>query len=137
MGIGVASDSCADKATPAGSQGSQENAEMVDDLRVTQGVHQERDISRHPTRRAIVPPRPPKMSPQQQHLRELLLSRAVAPGLCRVILPGWLQNSEVRGGRKTLSMCSGSTTSLMLPTLGRQIGYDSGTPSSPHTRRRH
>ena len=77
---------------------------------------------------------------QQWHLKVPHLSQVASQGLCPVILRDWLSNSIVRGGRRTLSICSGSTISITPPSLGRQNGYGSGISSSHTsscTRRRH
>ena len=71
-------------------------------------------------RRVISPPGQHQMFPQPQHLREPCLSRVVSQGPYPVIPHGWPPNTIVRDGRRTLSMCSRSTTSITLPPIRRQ-----------------
>ena len=104
---------------------------MVADLPVTPGGCQRRRVCSRLIRRVISPPGQHKMF-QPRHLKVPHLGRVVSQGLCPMILHNWPPNSIARGGRRTLSMCSGSTISITPPPLGRQNGYGSGISSS-HT----
>ena len=117
-----------------------EGGEMVADLSVTQEACRKRQVCSRHVRRAICPLGQCQVFHHQRHLKGHSLSGEVGLRPPTAIPLDWWQNFAALGGRKTLSVCSGSTTSLTLPTLGRQIGYDSGTPSShtsSSTRRRH
>ena len=73
-------------------------------------------------RRVISPPGQHQMFPQPQHLREPRLSWVVSQGPYPVIPHGWPPDTLAQDGRRTLSMCSRSTTSITLPPIRRQGG---------------
>ena len=99
-----------------------EGGEMVANLPVTPGECKRRQVGRCLVRKVISPPGQHQMFPQPQHLREPRLSRVVSQGLHPMILHNWLPNTVVQGGRRTLSMCLRSTTSIKLPPIRRQSG---------------
>ena len=118
----------------------QGGGETVADPSVTPEVCRGRQVHSRHIRRVLCPPGQCQVFHHQRHLKGHSLSGEVGLRPPTVIPLDWWQNYTVLGKRKTLSMCSGSTTSLTLPTLGRQIGYNSGTHSShtfSSTRRRH
>ena len=100
----------------------QEGGEMVVDPSVAPGRCRRRQVCSCHVRRAICPPGQHQVFHHQQHLKEPHLSREVGQRPPTVIPHDWQQNSTARGGRRTLSMCSGSTTNTTLPPLGRQSG---------------
>ena len=99
-----------------------EGGEMVANLPVTPGECKRRQVGRHLIRRVISPPGQHQTFPQPQHLKVPCLSGAVGQGLCPMILHDWLPNNVVWDGKRTLSMCSRSTTSIMSPPIRRQSG---------------
>ena len=100
----------------------QEGRETVANLSVTPGGCRRRRVHSHCIRRAICPLGQCQVFHHQRHLKEPRLSREVGQRPPTVIPCDWRQNSAVWGGRRTLSMCSGSTTNTTLPPLGRQSG---------------
>ena len=129
MGRGVTSNSFVNKATPAGSQGSQDHRRPTTrgqgdggrSVSCPRGCRRRLVCSCH-VRRAICPPCQCQVFHHQWHLKEPSLSREVSQRPPTVIPHYWQQNSAARGGRRTLSMCSGSTTNTMLPPLRRWSG---------------
>ena len=122
MGRGVTSDSCIKKTAPVGGPSSQDHGRPT-----TRGQGDGGQSISHP--RVVQE----KVSVQpcqecsgvfhhQQYLKEPSLTREVSQRPATVILHDWRQNFAVWGGRKTLSMCSGSTTNTMLPPLRRCSG---------------
>ena len=105
----------------AGDRGL-ESGEMVADLPVTPGECKRRQVGRCLVRRVISPLGQHQTFPQPQHLREPRLSRAVGQGLCPMILHDWPPNTIAQDGKRTLSMCSRSTTSITPPPIRRQSG---------------
>ena len=99
-----------------------EGGEMVVDPSVTPGGCRRRQVHSHRIRRAICPLGQCQVFHHQRHLKEAHLSREVGQGPPIAIPRDWRQNSIVWGGRRTLSMCSGSTTNTMLPPLRRRSG---------------
>ena len=128
-GRGVTFDSSIDKTPPlavkarrtVGDRGL-EGREMVANLPVTPGECKRRQVGRRLIRRVISPPGQHQTFPQPQHLREPCLSQVVGQGLCSMIPHNWLPNTVARGGKRTLSMCSRSTTSITVPPIRRQSG---------------
>ena len=84
--------------------------------------YRRRLVCSHCVRRAICPPDQRQVFHHQWHLKEPCLSRVVGKGPPSMIPHDWQQNFAARGGRRTLSMCSGSTTNTMLPPLRRRSG---------------
>ena len=122
----VTFDSSIDKTAPAGGQTLRtagdrglEGREMVANLPITPGECKRRQVGRRLVRRVISPSGQHQMFPQPQHLKVARLSRAVGQGLCPMIPPNWLPNTIARDGKRTLSMCSRSTTSIMSPPIRR------------------
>ena len=76
-------------------------------------------------RRVICPLGQCQVFHHQRHLKEPSLSGEVSQGLPSVIPCDWRQNFTVVVGRRTWSICSGSTTNSMLPPLRRQNGRGS------------
>ena len=99
-----------------------EGREMVADLPVTPGEYKRRQVGRRLIRRVISPPGQHQMFLQLQHLKVPCLSGAVGQGLCPVIPHDWPPNTIARDGKRTLSMCSRSTTSITSPHIRRQSG---------------
>ena len=99
-----------------------EGGEMVANLSVTPGGCRGRVVCSHHIRRVICPPGQCQVFHHQWHLKEPSLSREVGQRPPTMILHNRRQNFTVRGGRRTLSMCSGSTTNTTLPPLRRQSG---------------
>ena len=99
-----------------------EGGEMVADLSVTPGWCRRRQVHSHHIRRAICPPGQCHVFHHQRHLKEPHLSQEVSQGPPTAIPRNWWQNSIAWGGRRTLSMCSGSTTNTTLPPLRRRSG---------------
>ena len=117
-----------------------EGGEMAADPSVTPEACRRRQVCSHCIRRVICPLGQCQVLHHQWYLKGPNLSGEVGLRPPTATPPNWQQNFAALGGRKTLSMCSGSTTSLTLSTLGRQIGYNSGTSfshTSSSTRRRH
>ena len=123
-GRGVASDPSADKTAPTGGPSSQDHGRPT-----TRGwgdggryVSHPRECRRRQVcschiRRAICPPGQCQMFLHQQHLKGPCLSREVSLRPPTTIPRDWWQNFTVWGGRRTLSMFSGSTTNTTLPPL--------------------
>ena len=99
-----------------------EGGETVADPSVAPGGCRRRRVCSHHIRRAIYPLGQCQVFHHQRHLKEPRLSREVGQRPPTAIPHDWRQNSAARGGRRTLSMCSGSTTNTMLPPLRRQSG---------------
>ena len=99
-----------------------EGKEMVANPSVAPGGCRRWLVCSHHIRRAICPPGQCQVFHHQQHLKEPCLSREVSQRPPTTIPCNWWQKSAAWGGRRTLSMCSGSTTNTMLPPLGRQSG---------------
>ena len=128
-GRGVTSNPPADKTAPAGGTSSQDHG------RPTTRGHRDggrsvshprgcrgREVCSHHVRRAICPLHRCQVFHHQWHLKEPSLSREVGQRPPTVIPHNWWQNFTVQGGRRTLSMCSGSTTNTTLPPLRRRSG---------------
>ena len=98
---------------------TQEGGEVVADPSVTQEVCRRRRVCSRHIRRAICPPGQCQVFHHQWHLKEPSLSREVSQGLPSVIPHDWWQNFTALVGRRTWSMCSGSTTNSTLPPLRR------------------
>ena len=94
--------------------------EMVANLPVTPGECKRRQLGRRLIRRVISPLGQQQMFPQPQHLKVPRLSRVVGHGLCPVIPYDWPPNTVARDGKRTLNMCSRSTTSITPPPIRRQ-----------------
>ena len=92
---------------------------------VTQEVCWRRQVHSHHIRRAICPPGQCQVFHHQQHQKEPSLSGKVGQGLPSTIPHYWWQNFTALVGRRTWSMCSGSTTNTTLPPLRRQNGRGS------------
>ena len=128
-GRGVTFDSSIDKTPPSvvkaqrtmGDRGLG-GGEMVADLPVTPGECKRRQLSRHLIRWVISPLGQHQTFPQPQHLKVPRLSWAVRHGLCPVIPHDWPPNTIARDGKRTLNMCSRSTTSITPPPIRRQSG---------------
>ena len=99
-----------------------EGGEMVAYLPVTPGKCKRRQVGRHLVRRVISPLGQHQMFPQPQHGKVTRLSGAVKQGPCPMILHDWPPNTIVWDGKRTLSMCSRSTTSITPPPIRRQSG---------------
>ena len=99
-----------------------EGGEMVADLSVTPGGCWRRLVCSCHVRRVTCPPHRCQVFYHQRHLEEPSLSMEVGQGAPSMIPHDWWPNFAVRGGRRTLSMCSGSTTNTMLPPLRRRNG---------------
>ena len=99
-----------------------EGREMVANPSVTPEVHRGMRVRSRHVRRAICPPGQCQVFHHQRHLKEPSLSMEVSQGPPSVIQRDWQQNFAVVVGRRTWSMCSGSTTNSMLPPLRRQNG---------------
>ena len=123
IGRGVTFNPSVDKTAPAGGPSSQncgrpttrgwgDSGQSVSHPR---GCKRRQVCSCH-IRRVISPPGQHQVFHHPWHLKEPRLSRAVSQGLSPIIPHDWLPNTIVRDGRRTLSMCSGSTT------LRRQSG---------------
>ena len=146
-GRGVASDPSTDKTAPAGSSSSQDRTRPttrgwgdggrsvscpwgMQEKASMQPLCQEGDLPS-----GSMPSVPPPAAPEGT-----LPQPGGWPRTSHPIPRDWWQNSVAWGGRRTLSICPGSTTNITPPPLGRQNGYGSGISSSPtssHTRRRH
>ena len=126
-GRGVTFNPSTDKTAPAGSPGSQDHGRSTtrgrgdggQSISCPRGCRRRLVCSCH-VRRVICPPGQHQVFHHQWHLKEPLLSREVSQRPPTMIPHDWQQNSAARGGRRTLSMCSESTTNTMLPPLGRQ-----------------
>ena len=81
-----------------------------------------RQVHSHHVRRVICSPGQHQVFHHHWHLKESHLSWEVGQGPPTAIPHDWQQNSVARGGRRTLSMCSGSTTNTTLPPLRRRSG---------------
>ena len=99
-----------------------EGEEMVADPSVAPGGCRRRLVCSCHARRAICPLHRCQVFHHQRHLKEPSLSMEVGQGPPSAIPHDWQQNFAVQGGRRTLSMCSGSTTNTMLPPLRRWNG---------------
>ena len=106
-----------DKTAPVGGPSSQDRGrpttrEWGDGGRSVshpRGCRRRQVRSRH-VRRAICPLGQCQVFHHQRHLKEPCLSQEVSQGPPTMIPRDWQQNSVAWGGRRTLSMCSGSTT---------------------------
>ena len=126
---GVASDPSVDKTAPQVAQVHRtmadpqlEGGEMVADPSVTPEVCRGRRVHSCHVKRAICRPSQRQVFHHQRHLKEPSLSREVGLRPPTVISCDWWQNFAAQGGRRTLSMCSESTTNTTLPPLRRQSG---------------
>ena len=126
---GVTSDPSTDKTAPVVAQVHRtvgdlqlEGREMVADLSITPGGCRRRQVCSCHIRRVICPPGQCQVFHHQQHLKGPCLSREVSQRPPTTILHDWQQNFTVRSGRRTLSMCSGSTIITTPPPLRRQSG---------------
>ena len=99
-----------------------EGGEMVADLPVAPGEYKRRQVGRCLIRRVISPPGQHQTFPPLQHLKVPRLSGAVGQGLRPMIPHDWPPNTVARDGKRTLSMCSRSTTSITSPPIRRQSG---------------
>ena len=99
-----------------------EGREMVADPSVTPEVRRGMRVHSCHVRRAICPPGQCQVFHHQRHLKEPSLSMEVSQGLPSMIPCDWWQNFAGMVGRRTWSMCSGSTTNSTLPPLRRQNG---------------
>ena len=99
-----------------------EGGEMVANPSVTPEVRRGRRVHSCHVRRAICPPGQCPVFHHQWHLKEPSLSMEVGQGSPSTIPCDWWQNFTAVVGRRTWSMCSGSTTNSMLPPLRRQNG---------------
>ena len=99
-----------------------EGGEMVVDPSVAPGGCRRRQVCSHCVRRVISPLGQCQVFHHQQHLKEPRLSREVGQGPPTTISHSWLPGTTVQDGRRTLSMCSGSTTNITLPPLRRWNG---------------
>ena len=99
-----------------------EGGEMVADLSVAPEARRGRRVHSCHVKRAICPPGQHQVFHHQRHLKGHSLSREVGLRPPTAILLDWRQNFAVLGGRRTWSMCSGSTTNTTLPPLRRRIG---------------
>ena len=79
----------------------------------------------HCVRRVICPPGQCQVFHHQRHWKEPSLSGEVSQGPPSAIPRDWRQNFTVLVGRRTWSMCSGSTTNSTLPPLRRPNGRGS------------
>ena len=126
---GVTFDSSIDKTPPTGGQSLEDcgrqrtrGRETVANLPVAPGECKRRRVCSHLIRRAISPPGQHQTFPQPQHLKVPCLSWAVGQGLCPMILHDWPPDIVVRDGKRTLSMCSRSTTGITPPPIRRKSG---------------
>ena len=94
--------------------------ETVADLPVTPGECKRRQVCSCLIRRVISFPGQHQMFPQPQHLKVPCLSRVVGQGLRPMIPHDWPPNIVAWAGKRTLSMCSRSTTGITLPPIRRQ-----------------
>ena len=99
-----------------------EGGEAVANPSVTPGGCRRRLVCSHHARRVICPLHQCQVFHHQRHLKEPSLSMEVSQGPPSMILCNWQQNFTALGGRRTLSMCSGSTTNTTLPPLRRWNG---------------
>ena len=99
-----------------------EGGEVVADPSVTLGGCRRRLVCSHHIRRVICPPHRCQVFHHQWHLKEPSLSMEVSQGPPSTIPHDWQPNFAVWGGRRTLSMCSRSTTNTTLPPLRRRNG---------------
>ena len=126
---GVTFDPSTDKTALVGSPSSQDHGRSItrgwgdggQSISCPRGCRRRRVHSCH-IRRVICPPDQHQVFHHQWHLKEPHLSREVSQRPPTMILHNWWQNSTAQGGRRTLSMCSGSTTNTTLPPLGRRSG---------------
>ena len=128
-GRGVTFDSSIDKTPPAGSHSSEDHGRQRTRGRGDggQSASHPRGVQRKTSRqtlirRVISPPGQHQMFPQPQHLKVPCPSRVARRGLCPVIPHNWPPNTIVQDGKRTLSMCSRSTTSITPPPIRRQSG---------------
>ena len=103
-----------------------EGREVAADPSVAQGVCRRRCMCSCHIRRAICSLGQCQAFHHQQHLKEPSLSGEVGPGPPFRIPRDWLQNFAAVVGRRTWSMCSGSTTNSTSPPLRRRNGRGSG-----------
>ena len=128
-GRGVTFDSSVDKTFPTGGQSSDDRGRQRTRGRgdggrsasCPRGV-QEKTSRQMPHQEGDLPSGATPNVPQPQHLREPCLSRTVGQGLYPMIPHDWPPNTIAWDGRRTLSMCSRSTTSITLPPIRRQSG---------------
>ena len=127
-GRGVTFDHSIGKTSPAGGQSSEDCGRqrtrgqgMMADLPVTPGCKR-KQVGSCLVRRMISPLGQHQTFPQPQHLKVPHLSWAVGQGLCPMIPHNWLPNTIARDGKRTLSMCSRSTTGITPPPIRRQSG---------------
>ena len=126
---GVTIDPSADKTAPVGSPSSQDHGRPTTrgrgdggrSVSCPRGCRRRQVCSCH-IRRVICPPGQCQVFHHQRYLKEPCLSREVGQRPPTTIPCDWRQNSAAWGGRRTLSMCSGSTTNTTLPPLRRWSG---------------
>ena len=99
-----------------------EGGEMVADLSVAPEARRGMRVHSGHIRRAICPPGQHQVFHHKRHLKEPSLSMEVSQGPPSAIQCDWQQNFTVVVGRRTWSMCSGSTTNSTLPPLRRWNG---------------
>ena len=128
-GRGVTFDPSTEKTAPASSPSSQHHGRPTtrgwgDSGRSVSHPrgYRRRLVCSHHVRRTICPPGQHQVFHHQRHLKEPRLSMEVGQGPPSTIPCDWQQNFAVWGGRRTLSICSGSTTNTMLPPLRRRSG---------------
>ena len=92
-----------------------EGGEMVADLSIAPEARRGRRVCSHHVRRAMCTLGQCQVSHHQWHLKEPSLSMEVGQGPRSMILCNWWQDFAALGGRRTLSMCSGSITNTALP----------------------
>ena len=128
-GRGVASNPSTDKTAPTGGASSQDCRRPTTTGQGDGGrsISHPRGIQGNakvqlPHQEGNMPSRSMPGIPPQRYLKGHSLSGEVGLRPPTVIPLDWQQNFAVLGGRRTLSMCSGSTTNTTLPPLRRQSG---------------
>ena len=99
-----------------------EGGETVANPSVTQEACRRRRVGSRRVRRAICPLGQCQVFHRQLHLKGHSLSGEVSLRPPTAIPLDWQQNFAALGGRRTWSMCSGSTTNTTLPPLRRWSG---------------
>ena len=129
-GRGVVFDPSTDKTAPTSGPSLQDHGRPTtrgrgdSDRSVSRprGGYRRRLVCSRHVRRVICPPGQHQVFHHQRHLKEPCPSMEVSQGPPSTIPHDWQQNFAAWGGRRTLSMCSGSTTNTMLPPLRRRSG---------------